>query len=750
MATLVLSVVGSIIAGPVGAILGATAGNAIDRALIGGPTTKREGPRLHDLSVQSSAYGEPIPLVFGTARVAGNMIWSSGLIETRQENTVKVGGKGGGKVRQVSYSYSASLAVGLAARAIQSIGRIWADGKLIRTGVDAPLTVGGTLRVHNGNCGQARDPLLEAALGVNGTPAYRGLAYVTIERLELAEFANRVPNLTFEVIADTSAIALAKIAQDLANRSGLAAINAQAWTGTVTGYVLGRDTSARTVFEALSLLHSVQITDYGDSLRLADTPNTAQIALETQWLGASTEEVLPRVSQKRTPDDQLPREVSISYSDPARDYQSGLQRARRMLTVSRQIERFELPAVLSASDAKQTAERALARAWTERRRLIVRLPWRHLALVRGDAVNLPDEPGVWAVEDIIIEGGVIEAHLVRVQAGDTQSLAIGSSGAVVAQPIVAHGVTTAHVFELPSMGNAAATTPTLLMAATGASTEWRRALIYGSTDAGATFDLWADIAGGATLGLAASALDSGPAAVWDLQNSIEVDLLHPNDSLESRADNSVLAGSNLFWLNGEIIQFAEAELITGQRWRLSRLLRGRFGTEATAAHTIGEPMVVLTNSSLASYDLLSGTIGRMLLLKALSPYETIGSVDAQSHVVNGLALRPPCPVHLSAKRLTGGAVQVRWVRRSRAGYDWLDGVDAPLAEVIELYDVEIRSGAQVLRTVRMNSSEWIYSLAEQNADFGSAVTSPLAVSVYQISALVGRGLEARRSLTIME
>jgi hypothetical protein len=37
-----------------------------------------EGPRLGDLSVSSSAYGMPIPIIYGTMRVAGNMIWSTG------------------------------------------------------------------------------------------------------------------------------------------------------------------------------------------------------------------------------------------------------------------------------------------------------------------------------------------------------------------------------------------------------------------------------------------------------------------------------------------------------------------------------------------------------------------------------------------------------------------------------------------------------------------------------------------------
>src|SRR5690606_36974301 len=125
---------GAVLAG-VGAFAGSRAGAAIDRAIFGSPGRTREGPRLGDLAVQSSAYGEAIPLLYGTMRAAGNVIWSTGLIERRHEESQKVrGGKGGGSTRvtNVTYTYSASFAVALSAREIVGIGRIWADGKLLR------------------------------------------------------------------------------------------------------------------------------------------------------------------------------------------------------------------------------------------------------------------------------------------------------------------------------------------------------------------------------------------------------------------------------------------------------------------------------------------------------------------------------------------------------------------------------------------------------------------------------------------
>ena len=77
MATLVLSTVGTMLGGPVGGAIGSLLGQSIDQQLLG--TGPRHGPRLGDLSVQSSSYGSPIPKLFGTMRVAGSIVWSTDL-----------------------------------------------------------------------------------------------------------------------------------------------------------------------------------------------------------------------------------------------------------------------------------------------------------------------------------------------------------------------------------------------------------------------------------------------------------------------------------------------------------------------------------------------------------------------------------------------------------------------------------------------------------------------------------------------
>ena len=169
-----------------------------------GPDSRVEGPRLGDLTVTSSAYGAPIAIAYGTLRMAGNLIWSSGISEARNVSRSRAGGKGGGGATQtaVSYSYTASFAIAFGEGPAEDVLRIWADGKLIydKTGLQSDVARPGLrFRFHPGSETQLPDPLIEAHVGEGRAPAHRGLCCLVFEDLPLADFGNRIPNLTAEI-----------------------------------------------------------------------------------------------------------------------------------------------------------------------------------------------------------------------------------------------------------------------------------------------------------------------------------------------------------------------------------------------------------------------------------------------------------------------------------------------------------------------------------------------------------------------
>ncbi len=169
MATLVLTAVGSAVGGPIGGAIGALIGQSVDHALFG---TRKEGPRLTELAVQTSSYGSQIPKLFGTMRVAGTVIWATDLIESRSSSR-----SGKGQPSISTYSYAASFAVLLSARVVLGVGRIWAEGKLLR-GAAGDFKTRTGFRLHLGGEDQLADPLIASAegAGIVASSASRNMA----------------------------------------------------------------------------------------------------------------------------------------------------------------------------------------------------------------------------------------------------------------------------------------------------------------------------------------------------------------------------------------------------------------------------------------------------------------------------------------------------------------------------------------------------------------------------------------------
>ncbi|KAB0679940.1 baseplate multidomain protein megatron [Aureimonas leprariae] len=199
MATILLQaaggVFGTLIGGPVGGVvgraLGALGGAAIDSSLLS-PQRRVEGPRLAAARIQEADEGAGVARLYGTARIAGQMIWTTRFEE--EKDTERQGGKGGGGEQTVTtYSYFGNVAIGLCEGPIACIRRVWADGE------ELDLTAV-SLRVHLGREDQMPDPLIEAKQGAGNAPGYRGLAYIVIERLPLEKWGNRIPQIACEVV----------------------------------------------------------------------------------------------------------------------------------------------------------------------------------------------------------------------------------------------------------------------------------------------------------------------------------------------------------------------------------------------------------------------------------------------------------------------------------------------------------------------------------------------------------------------
>lgn len=209
MARLAIALVGAAIGFAIGGAFGAAAIGAqlgfLGGTLLGGLLFPEqvEGPRLADLRLQRSSYGGMVPIVYGSFRIAGNVIDQPDELTKHEE---KSGGKGGGpEVTTETYSVD-YVAIALCEGPIVRVKRAWADGRLVydidQGSSDDPTTDENfPFTLYTGTETQDPDPSLEAANGVGNVPAYRGTAYVMKTDWLLTDFGNRIPSMEWEVEA---------------------------------------------------------------------------------------------------------------------------------------------------------------------------------------------------------------------------------------------------------------------------------------------------------------------------------------------------------------------------------------------------------------------------------------------------------------------------------------------------------------------------------------------------------------------
>jgi len=707
MATMVLTVAGGLIGGPLGAAVGGLLGNAVDHAVLGGGKG-REGPRLSDLKVQTSSYGTQIPKLFGTMRVAGSVIWATDLIEHRNRQS---GGKG--QPSSTTYSYTASLAVALSGRPIQSVGRIWADGQLLR-GAAGDFKVRTGFRLHPGGEDQAADPLIVAAEGAALAPAHRGIAYAVFEDLELGPYGNRIPSLTFEVQADAAPVPAGEIAV------ALGAVAASDPTVALVGFAAQRATLG-TVAQVLA---DAAGGWFGEGLALRCGPGAA-LAIPDDGVGGQG-----RAARSIAAATSVPRTLTLSHYDPARDYQIGVQRAGAPGAGPGE-RRIELPAAIDAGGARTLAEAALLRTDTERTRRSVHLGWEALAIPPGARVRIAGTPGTWRVDGWKLEAMIVSLDCVAL-APEVAPIA-ASGGRVAGAEDIAIGRTLVHAFELPSIDDGTAGAPRLAVAAAGTASGWRRAALLLSTDGGASWQVTGGTRGVAIVGTIC--VPPGPASprIEDRRNWAEVELAHAGMQLDGADAAALDAGANLAMLGDELLQFADAQPLGGGRWRLSGLWRGRRGTEhAIGRQTAGDRFVLLDPEALALIDLPSASLGGEVRLLAEGASDSVEPAAARARI-DGVSLLPLAPVHLAAEPRPDGGTRLRWARRSRTDWIWRDNRDVAPDPGGERYRVTLTSPGRTGWTVETLASEMTLSAAiatrgttVEIRQLGSAGTSPAA------------------------
>jgi hypothetical protein len=272
---------------------------------------------------------------------------------------------------------------------------------------------------------------------------------------------------------------------------------------------------------------------------------------------------------------------------------------------------------------------------------------------------------------------------------------------------------------------------------------WAGAGFFKSLDGGSNYSVVHWVNAESVYGRTINALGD-----WTVGNTFDtantLDIVLTNGSLSTVSDFAVYNGANLAAVQTptgiEIIQFANAELVGDNIWRISRILRGRKGTERfTGTHVPWEPFALL--SVMTTYNTLMpmGEINLLRHYKAVSNGKALDDALEIPLVLEGNSIKPLSPINIVGE-WGGGDVDITWTRRARINAEWKDTYDVPLDEPTESYEIDIMDGATVVRTLTASVPTVTYTAAQQTTDFGLPQSAgTVSVRIYQMSARIGRG-----------
>jgi hypothetical protein len=288
----------------------------------------------------------------------------------------------------------------------------------------------------------------------------------------------------------------------------------------------------------------------------------------------------------------------------------------------------------------------------------------------GERVQVEGDDGLWLVESVTIDALVVVVDLRRTAAAALSELPADPGRATVQddEPI---GETTMALFDLPALpggGEAQAMNIMLAGSAEGSFKSVPVRLFANGQALGST-----SISRRAVLGEAVDVLRPGSAMMIDQLNSVVVRLHHPGQVILNADDDALAAGANLAAIGRELVQFGRAENLGDGRYRLSRLLRGRRGTEwAMSSHAAGDAFLMLDRATLVPVGLDPSMRGGTIVAHAFGVADQADNPPSAALTVEGEGLRPLSPVHVRAAARSDGGLNLEWVARSVGDFAWTD------------------------------------------------------------------------------
>ncbi|WP_028033351.1 glycoside hydrolase/phage tail family protein [Chelativorans sp. J32] len=519
--------------------------------------------------------------------------------------------------------------------------------------------------------------------------------------------------------------------------------------GVVTGYAVLNPTTARAAIEPLATVFGIGAVDDGERLIFATEGEAAgkPILLDELVLEGDRE----AIERLRQPDHDLPALIHVDFTDPLNNHQSATVAADYVGARGNGTSFISFPGTVSTGEAESLARSLMRRTWDGRERITFTVPAAERRIQPGSIVRLPSEAEgpeylVEEIEDGL--GRVVKARrIVRIAAPPAKNIQNPGNSGEVYLPSRPHAL----FLDLPMRSSQDMPQDQFRLATR--AVPWRSQAVLASPEDGG-FALRTTVDRRAVIGMLRQPLPGGLAeGRLDCSSTLDVHLL--DGELQSISTIRMLSGANAAAVRSrlgvwEVLQFQDAEEIEPSVWRLQKLLRGQLGTgdAMQAGAESGAPLVFL-DEAVAPAGLKAEEIGLKLNWR-VGPfgYDISNEYFLKTAAEGGMrALLPLSPVHVKS-HIQDGDLHLSWIRRGRVDADSWMGEDIPLGEEQELYRLEIaRPSGELVRTVTASRPAWTYTATMLAADLPLRPAT-IEVSIAQVSAALGPGLSARRTIQL--
>lgn len=444
---------------------------------------------------------------------------------------------------------------------------------------------------------------------------------------------------------------------------------------------------------------------------------------------------------------EVPAQIALSYVNVTNDYQTGTEFSDRAISSQASTTSVQIGLGMTPAEAKGIADAMVFDNYASLAGTTLKIPFTRNEIEAGDVVTVNGDGESFRMRLVKKKdsGGILEFEAVVDDVRALQSAQITDEDYIPQTEVQAIASTVWETIDGPLLRDGDDVPGWYVAAKRGSDGSlWPGASIQQSWD-GVSYSEVANFTSQSVFGTAESTLgDWQGGNVFDESSTLQVNV--GSGQLSSSTRSAMLSDLtiNVMLVGDEVIRFRTATMLSAGVYRLTGLIRGFRGTQwAMADHAGSERVILLSPTGLRTVTAQASQINVPRYVEGVTFNKPLSSATPEVFTDTGVRLKPFAPTDLRIVRDGSGNITGTFKRCTRLSFRFLsEGIEPPLGEALELYDVEVygdNTYATVVRTFSaLTAPEFDYSAADQTTDFGSP-QSVIYARIYQRSATVGRG-----------